>query len=48
MPEQLLNKLVKLCTDKVEELSAQQRSELLLQQRSKYLGKCPSFLVELS
>ena len=48
MPAQLLNKLVKLCTDKVEELSAQQRSELFLQQRSKYLGKCPSFSLELT
>ena len=47
MPEPLLNKLVKLCTDKVEELSAQQRSELLMQQRSKYFGKCSFFLVAL-
>ena len=47
MPQRLLDKLVKLCLDKLEEQSGQQTTQLLLQQRSKYLGKCSFFLVEL-
>ena len=47
MPQRLLDKLVKLCLDKLEEQSGQQTTQLLLQQGSKYLGKCSFFLVEL-
>ena len=47
MPQLLLDKLVKLCLDKLEEQSGQQTTQLLLQHRSKYLGKCSFFLVEL-